>query len=339
MVEGTHLDPARAHELGIVEELVESTAELVAVARRWILAGGEGVQPWDRKGFRLPGGLPGSRPELARLFMAGTALVAAKTWRNYPAPRAILSCVYEGSQLPMDAALDVESQYFVELLSGPVARNMIRTLFVAKGAADRLKSRPVGVPGRPVAKLGVIGAGMMGAGIAEVAARAGIGVVLLDRSADAAEKGRAVIAARLAQGAAGDDAHAVVDRIHAGVDFAALAGCDLVIEAVFEDRAVKADVTRRAAAAAGPDALLASNTSTLPIASLAKAAPDAARFIGIHFFSPVGKMPLVEIIRGPQTSEAAVAPAMELVRQHGKTPLVVRGGRGINTTRVLSTWG
>lgn len=334
MVEGTHLDPMRARELGIVDELVEGAGELVAAARRWILAGGEGIQPWDRKGFRVPGGTPS---ELARLFMAGTALIAAKTWRNYPAPRAILSCVYEGSQLPMDAALDVESQYFVELLSGPVARNMIRTLFIAKGAADRLKARPAGVPSRPVEKLGVIGAGMMGAGIAEVAARAGIEVVLLDRSADEAEKGRAGIAARLAQGAAGDAVQAVMDRVHAGEDFAALAGCELVVEAVFEDRATKADVTRRAAAAAGPDALLASNTSTLPIAGLADAAPDAARFIGIHFFSPVAKMPLVEIIRAPQTGQAAVAHAMDFVRQLGKTPIVVRDGRGFFTSRVFST--
>jgi 3-hydroxyacyl-CoA dehydrogenase / enoyl-CoA hydratase / 3-hydroxybutyryl-CoA epimerase len=343
MAEGTHIDPAKAHALGIVETLAADEQELFAKARQWILEHGDPVQPWDKKGFKFPGGAGASRPGTAQTFMVGTALVAQKTMHNYPAPIAILSCVYEGSQVPIDKALDIEAQYFVELLTGPVSRNMIRTLFIDKGAADKLARRPKGVDKVPVQKLGVLGAGMMGAGIAYVSAVAGIEVVLLDTDQGNAEKGKgyskALLEKRVGRGKmAAGQAGEVLDRITPTTSYAALDGCDLVIEAVFENRDIKRGVTEQAEAVIPATAIFASNTSTLPISGLAEASARPENFIGIHFFSPVDKMPLVEIIVGRQTSETAVARALDYVQQIRKTPIVVNDSRGFYTSRVFGTY-
>ena len=343
MVEGTHLDPAKAHETGFIEELAATPEEMIARAKTWILEKGDPVQPWDKKGFKFPGGAGASRPATAQTFMVGTALVAQKTMRNYPAPIAILSCVYEGSIVPIDKGLEIESQYFVELLTGPVARNMIRTLFLDKGAADKLVRRPQGVDKVPVRKLGVLGAGMMGAGIAYVSAFAGMEVVLLDTELANAEKGKGyskgLLDKRVGRGKmAADQAAEVLARIRPTTDYADLAGCDLVIEAVFEDREIKRKVTEATEAVIPAGAIFASNTSTLPITGLAEASQRPAQFIGIHFFSPVDKMPLVEIIVGQKTGDEAVARALDYVQQIRKTPIVVNDSRGFYTSRVFGTY-
>jgi 3-hydroxyacyl-CoA dehydrogenase / enoyl-CoA hydratase / 3-hydroxybutyryl-CoA epimerase len=343
MVEGTHLDPVKAHETGFIEELADTPEEMIAKARAWILEKGDPVQPWDKKGFKFPGGAGASRPATAQTFMVGTALVAQKTMHNYPAPIAILSCVYEGSIVPIDKGLEIESQYFVELLTGPVARNMIRTLFLDKGAADKLARRPKAVAKAPVKKLGVLGAGMMGAGIAYVSAFAGMEVVLLDTEQANAEKGKGyskgLLEKRVARGRmAPEKAQEVLARIKPTTDYAALDGCDLVIEAVFEDRDIKRKVTEATEAVIPEQAIFASNTSTLPITGLAKASKRPEQFIGIHFFSPVDKMPLVEIIVGEQTGETAIARALDYVQQIRKTPIVVNDSRGFYTSRVFGTY-
>jgi 3-hydroxyacyl-CoA dehydrogenase / enoyl-CoA hydratase / 3-hydroxybutyryl-CoA epimerase len=343
MAEGTHFDPARAHELGIVEELAADEQEMLAKARQWILVHGDPVQPWDKKGFRIPGGAGASRPATAQTFMVGTALVAQRTAHNYPAPIAILSCVYEGSLVPIDKGLEIEAQYFAELLTGPVARNMIRTLFVDKGAADKLARRPRGVDKMPVRKLGVLGAGMMGAGIAYVSALAGIEVVLLDTEQANAERGKAyslgLLEKRVGRGKmAKVQADEILGRILPTTRYADLAGCDLVIEAVFENREIKRSVTERAEAVIPEHAIFASNTSTLPITGLAEASQRPERFIGLHFFSPVDKMPLVEVIVGRRTAEEAIARALDYVQQIRKTPIVVNDSRGFYTSRVFSTY-
>jgi 3-hydroxyacyl-CoA dehydrogenase / enoyl-CoA hydratase / 3-hydroxybutyryl-CoA epimerase len=343
MAEGTHIDPAKAHGLGIVQELAADGEQLIAKARKWILEHGDAVQPWDKKGFKFPGGAGASRPATAQTFMVGTALVAQKTMRNYPAPIAILSCVYEGSLVPIDRALEIESQYFVELLTGPVARNMIRTLFLDKGAADKLVRRPKAVEKVPVRKLGILGAGMMGAGIAYVSASAGIEVVLLDTELASAEKGKGyshnLLEKRVGRGRmAAAEAEAVLARIRPTVSYADLEGCDLVIEAVFEDRAIKRRVTEQTEAVIPESAIFASNTSTLPITGLAEASKRPESFIGIHFFSPVDRMPLVEIIVGRRSGEAAIARALDYVQQIRKTPIVVNDSRGFYTSRVFGTY-
>ena len=343
MVEGTHLDPVKAHETGFIEALADTPEELIAKARAWILEKGDPVQPWDKKGFKFPGGAGATRPATAQTFMVGTALVAQKTMHNYPAPIAILSCVYEGSIVPIDKGLEIESQYFVELLTGPVARNMIRTLFLDKGAADKLARRPKAVGKVPVKKLGVLGAGMMGAGIAYVSAFAGMEVVLLDTDQANAEKGKgyskSLLDKRVGRGKmAPDQAEQILARILPTTSYAALAGCDLVIEAVFEDREIKRKVTEATEAVIPENAIFASNTSTLPITGLAEASKRPEQFIGIHFFSPVDKMPLVEIIVGQQTGETAIARALDYVQQIRKTPIVVNDSRGFYTSRVFGTY-
>jgi 3-hydroxyacyl-CoA dehydrogenase / enoyl-CoA hydratase / 3-hydroxybutyryl-CoA epimerase len=343
MVEGTHLDPAAAHEAGFIEQLADTPEEMIAKARAWILEKGDPVQPWDKKGFKFPGGAGASRPGTAQTFMVGAALVAQKTNHNYPAPIAILSCVYEGSIVPIDKGLEIESQYFTELLTGPVARNMIRTLFLDKGAADKLVRRPKGVDKAPVKKLGILGAGMMGAGIAYVSAFAGMEVVLLDTELASAEKGKGyskgLLEKRVGRGRMkAEQAGQVLARITPTTNYADLAGCDLVIEAVFEDREIKRKVTEATEAVIPPTSIFASNTSTLPITGLAEASQRPEQFIGIHFFSPVDKMPLVEIIVGAKTGDMAIARALDYVQQIKKTPIVVNDSRGFYTSRVFSTY-
>ncbi|MFM7066243.1 MAG: 3-hydroxyacyl-CoA dehydrogenase NAD-binding domain-containing protein, partial [Gammaproteobacteria bacterium] len=342
MTDGNPVSPAQAKKLGIVHELAP-TADVVARARAWLLTRPEPVAPWDRKGFRIPGGGNLTSPAVTQTMMGGTALLAKATLRNYPAPQEILAALYEGCAVPFDKALEVESKHFGRLLSGPVARNLMRTMFVNKGLVDKLSRRPADVPKWRVHKLGILGAGMMGAGIAHVSALAGMEVVLLDSTQAAAEKGKAYSAKLLQKEVdrgrrteASRDA--VLARITPTTDYALLKGCELVIEAVFEDRAIKAEVTARTEAVIGRDAVFASNTSTLPITGLAKASKRPANFIGIHFFSPVERMPLVEIIRGKRTSIETVARALDYVGQLRKTPIVVNDSRGFFTSRVFGTY-
>jgi len=342
MVEGTHLNVAQAAAKKIVDVVV-APEDLISTARRYILDGGKAVNAWDEKGFKVPGGAGGMHPGTVQTFMGGSALVAKRTQHNYPAPAAIMSAVYEGTQLPIDTALKIESTYLGTLLLNPVARNMIRSLFVNKGAAEKGAGRPANQPAQPVQTLGMLGAGMMGAGIAYVSARAGMGVMMLDSTQEKASQGKAysekLLAKEVERGRM-DQAKAArtLSRIEATTDYHSLLGCDLIVEAVFEDRAIKADVTRKTEAVIAETAVFASNTSTLPITGLAEASKRPAQFIGIHFFSPVEKMPLVEIIVGKETSEATLAKAIDYVMQLKKTPIVVNDSRGFYTSRVFGTF-
>ncbi len=334
--------PEQALKLGLVHE-VAPVAEIVERARQWVLTKGDAEQPWDKKGFRVPGGAGAMTPKTAQQYMVGTSLLAGKTQHNYPAPIAALSAIYEGCIVPIDTGLDIEAQYFGQLLSGPVARNMMRTLFVNKGAADKLVNRPKGVEKSAVKKLGILGAGMMGAGIAYVSARAGMDVILLDTDQANAEKGKAystgLLDKAIARGKSTEaKKEALLSRITPTTDYALLEGCDLVIEAVFENVTIKADVTAKAEAVIPASAIFASNTSTLPITGLAKASKRPESFIGIHFFSPVDKMPLVEVIVGEKTSDEAIARSLDYIQQIQKTPIVVNDSRGFFTSRVFSTF-
>lgn len=342
LLQGTHLSPEKAAQIGIVDQLV-APGEEVNTAKQWILDGGEAEQPWDKKAFKVPGGAGLMHPKAIQTQMFGVALLQKTTNHNFPAPIAIMSAVYEGSVLPIDKALQIESRYFAELLTSVEARNMIRTLFVNKGAADKLARRPQGIDKSNVTKLGVLGAGMMGAGIAFVSARAGMQVVLLDRNKDDAEKGkdysRQLLQKQIDRGRMdADKAAGLLELIHTTDDYAELDGCEYVIEAVFEDRGIKADVTVKTEAVIGADAIFGSNTSTLPITGLAEASQRPEKFIGIHFFSPVDKMPLVEVIVGEKTGDEAIARTLDYIQQLRKTPIVVNDSRGFYTSRVFSTF-
>jgi 3-hydroxyacyl-CoA dehydrogenase/enoyl-CoA hydratase/3-hydroxybutyryl-CoA epimerase len=342
LVDGTLVRPADALKNRLVHEVVPP-AQVVAAARRWLLATPSAQQPWDQKGFQIPGGSSIALPAIGGAFLLATARAARNTMHNNPAPVAILSAVFEGTQVPIDRGLNIELKYFAKLVTGPVARNLMRTMFINKGLADKLDRRPEGVPKTTVRTLGVLGAGMMGAGIAFVAAQAGIDCVLIDSTQAQAEKGKDYAANQLRKNLErGRTTQAQVDavlaRIKPTTDYAQLADCELVIEAVFEDRAVKADVTRKAEAVIGESAVLASNTSTLPIGGLAKASKRPQQFIGIHFFSPVDRMPLVEIIVGKRTSTQTIARALDLVGQLRKTPIVVHDSRNFYTSRVFGTF-
>jgi 3-hydroxyacyl-CoA dehydrogenase / enoyl-CoA hydratase / 3-hydroxybutyryl-CoA epimerase len=338
LLEGKHLSPAQAKANGLIHEVVPA-AELLAAAKKWLTSPqAKAVAPWDEKSFKVPGGAGAMHPQAAQVFMAANAMTRDKTYGNYPAAQAILSAVYEGTQEPFDLGLKIEAKYFLTLLRGDVAPNMIRTLFVNKGKADKLARRPQGVPKAKFKKIAMLGAGMMGAAIAYVAASNGIEVVLLDRDQAAADKGKAyakslvekaVSRRKMAQA----EGAAILDRIHPATDFAALADVDYVIEAVFEDRGIKADVTKKTEAVIRPGVVFGSNTSTLPITGLAEASSRPKDFIGIHFFSPAEKMPLVEIIRGKETSDEALAVTLDLVQAFRKTPIVVNDGRGFFTSR------
>ena len=339
---GQPLKATEALKLGLVHA-VAPTAELAGLARRWLLENPKAVQPWDEKGYRIPGGAGPTASHAAVSFTMGTAVTAKNTQRNLPAPLAILSCLYEGTLLPIDTALKVESKYFGQLLAGPVARNLMRTLFVNKNAADKLARRPDGVPPGKVKKLGILGAGMMGSGIAYVSAGAGIEVVLLDSTQEMAAKGKQYSAALLQKAlergkTTQEKLEAHLARIKPTADYADLAACDLVIEAVFESRPVKAEVTQKADAVIARTATFASNTSTLPISGLAETFSRPADFIGLHFFSPVDKMPLVEVIMGRDTGPATLAKALDYVAQIRKTPIVVNDSPGFYTSRVFATY-
>ncbi|MFC3713825.1 3-hydroxyacyl-CoA dehydrogenase NAD-binding domain-containing protein [Sphingoaurantiacus capsulatus] len=339
LTQGKFMSPQEALGFGVVHEVAPAD-HVVDKAKAWVKANpAGGVQPWDQKNFKFPGGVGGFNPAFAQTFVGGTAMLAAKTFHNMNAPIAILSAVYEGSQLPMDTAIRVESKYFAKLVADPQAGNMIRTLFVNKQAAERGARRPAGIAPMPTKKVGMLGAGLMGAGIAMVSAQAGIEVVLLDQSQEAADKGKQYTADRLAKKKASPEKTAeILGRIHATTSYDDLKGCDLIIEAVFETREIKAEVTKKTEAVVGADTIFGSNTSTLPITGLAEAWTKPANFIGIHFFSPVEKMPLVEIIVGKKTGPGAIAKALDYVQQIKKTPIVVNDSRGFYTSRCFGTY-
>jgi len=341
LMEGKHALPEQALKAGLVHELAPP-AELIARAKKWILESAKAVQPWDEKGFRFPGG-NALDPRVAPAFVVGNTMIQANTYHNLPAPQAIQSCLYEGSLLPIDKALRVETKYLMTVARGPVSRGMIRTLFVNKSKAEKGMHRPPGFPPFKSRKLGMIGAGMMGGGIALVAAQRGIEVVLIDRDQAAADRGKAyaekVLTKQVERGRmAADKRDAVLARIHPTTDYEQLRDADMVVEAVFEDRAVKAEVTRKLDAVLPEDCVLATNTSALPITLLAQASKRPERFIGLHFFSPADKMPLVEVIRGKATSDATLAKALDFVGQLKKTPIVVNDARGFFTSRFIGAF-
>lgn len=343
LLEGKRLKAADALAAGILHAVVPAGEE-IAAARAWLLDASRrtATQPWDAKGFRIPGGAL-THPSVQQVFMAANALARQKTYGNYPAVASILSCVYEGLLTDLDTGLKTEARYFVKAVLSPEAKAMIRTLFFGMNEANKLAARPAGVPTQRYRKVGVLGAGMMGAGIAYVSAKAGLDVVLIDTGEEAAARGkdysRKLVDKQVQRGRlAREKADALLAKIVPTTDFARLDGAQLVIEAVFEDRAIKADVTRRSEAVLAPDALFASNTSTLPITGLAQASARPANFIGLHFFSPVDKMPLVEVIVGRDTSEVTLARALDYVKTIGMTPIVVNDSRGFYTSRVFSTY-
>lgn len=342
LTQGRELDAQAALKAGLLHEVV-APGQLLEAARAALAAGKvDPVAPWDKKGFRLPGG-DAYTPSNAAALAAANASVQASSRGNYPAPLAILRTVYEGSKLPIDKALRLEQKLFVTLVRGRPAQNLIRTMFFAKQAADKLARRPAGIAPSKVARLGILGSGFMGAGIAQISALAGIDVVLLDRTLDIAQASREGIAralqgevdkGRLAAEARGQ----ALDRIVAAGDYAAFAGCELVIEAVVEDETIKAQVIRAAEAAMGEQAIFASNTSALPIDDLAKYSVRPANFIGLHYFSPVPRMALVEVIVGTATTDQTLARALDYIRQIRKTPIVVRDGYGFYTTRCVDAY-
>ncbi|MCB1405348.1 MAG: enoyl-CoA hydratase/isomerase family protein, partial [Rhodobacteraceae bacterium] len=299
LLEGKALAPAKAKAAGVIDEVVPAD-QLLAAAKAWVLAAKDEdlVKGWDKKGYKVPGGTPYSAPGFPT-FVGASAMIHSNTWGVYPAAKALLSAVYEGLQVPFDTALKIEARWFTSVLMNPSSSAMIRSLFVNKGALEKGANRP-DVPDERVKKVGVLGAGMMGAGIAYVSAAAGIEVVLLDSTVEAAEKGKSystgILDKAIKRGRGTEDKKAkLLGLIKTTADYADLEGCDLIVEAVFEDPAVKADVTAKAEAVIPETAIFASNTSTLPITSLAQASKRPEQFIGIHFFSPVDKMLLVEI--------------------------------------------
>jgi 3-hydroxyacyl-CoA dehydrogenase / enoyl-CoA hydratase / 3-hydroxybutyryl-CoA epimerase len=340
--EGAEMDVHKALGLGLLTGLANDRDALLAQARAWIAAHPKAQQPWDAPKFRFPGG-DSRAPAVAQVFAVAPSVAAARSFGNYPAVQHVMSAVFEGGLLDFEAASRVESRYLAACAMSQVSRNMMGTLWYQLNAIKKGASRPAGVPRSTVTKLGVLGAGMMGAGIAHVAAQAGVEVVLIDTTQAAADRGKAQTQALLDKAvkrgrSTAAERDALLARITPGTDHALLCGCELVVEAVFEDREVKAAVTRQAEAVLSPGAVFASNTSTLPITGLAKASRDPSHFIGLHFFSPVEKMPLVEIINGQQTSDETLARAFDFVRQIGKTPIVVNDSRGFYTSRVFATY-
>lgn len=342
LLEGTKVGARQALQAGLIDELAGDRDELLAKSRAWILANPAALQPWDVKGYQIPGGTP-ANPNVAQMLAIAPSILRNKTQGCLPAPEKILCAAVEGAQVAFDTAQLIETRYFTELATGQVAKNLIGTLWFQLNEIKAGGSRPKGVPAYRTQKVGVLGAGMMGAGIAHVSALAGIDVVLKDIDLASAEKGKARCASLLDKKVArgqlsADQQHATLARIRTTANEADLAGCDLIIEAVFEDRALKARVTAAAQAAVGDDAIIASNTSTLPISGLAGAVPDPAKFIGLHFFSPVEKMALVEIIKGARTNDETLARAFDYVLQINKTPIVVNDSRGFFTSRAFGSF-
>ncbi|MEV8031534.1 3-hydroxyacyl-CoA dehydrogenase NAD-binding domain-containing protein [Streptomyces sp. NPDC086182] len=340
LLQGTQYAPRRALENGLVHEVAANREEMLAKARAFIDANPESQQPWDKPGHRIPGGTPANPKFAANLPAFPASLRKQLGGAPYPAPRNILAAAVEGSQVDFETALVIEARYFTELVTGRTSKNMVQAFFFDLQAVNSGANRPQGVEPRPVRRVAVLGAGMMGAGIAYSCARAGIDVVLKDVSADAAAKGRAysekLCAKAVSRGRTTQEkADELLARITPTADPNDLAGCDAVIEAVFEDTALKHKVFQEIQGIVESDALLCSNTSTLPITALAEGVERQEDFIGLHFFSPVDKMPLVEIIKGERTGDEALARAFDLVRQIKKTPIVVNDSRGFFTSRVI----
>jgi 3-hydroxyacyl-CoA dehydrogenase/enoyl-CoA hydratase/3-hydroxybutyryl-CoA epimerase len=342
--QGTRFNPKKAKDVGLVDELVGSVEELIPAAKAWIKANPEAsVQPWDAKGYKMPGGTP-STPALAAILPSFPSLLRKQIkGANMPAPRAILAAAVEGAQVDFDTASRIESRYFTELATGHVAKNMIQAFFFDLQAINAGGSRPEGIGKTPITKIGVLGAGMMGAGIAYVSAKAGFDVVLKDVTIEAANKGKnyseKIEAKALERGrTTPEKSSEVLNRIHPTADAADFKGVDFVIEAVFESQELKHKVFGEIEDIVEPNAILGSNTSTMPITGLATGVKRQEDFIGIHFFSPVDKMPLVEIIKGEKTSDEALARVFDYTLAIGKTPIVVNDSRGFYTSRVIGTF-
>jgi 3-hydroxyacyl-CoA dehydrogenase/enoyl-CoA hydratase/3-hydroxybutyryl-CoA epimerase len=341
LLKGDQIRPAAAKKMGLVHE-VAAAGEIVALAKAWVKANPNAKAPWDDPKFKPPSGKVFS-PQGMMIWPPANAIYRRETYDNYPAAKAVLTCVFEGLQLPMDLALAVEAKHFVNVLLSKEAAAMIRSLFLSMGELNKGARRPPSVPATNLHKVGVLGAGLMGAGIAYVSANAGLDVVLIDRDQESADKGKAysdkLISSQIAKGRAKTaDKEALLARITPTADYAQLRGCDLIIEAVFEDRAIKEEATKKAQAVVGPDVVFASNTSTLPITSLAATSLKPEHFVGVHFFSPVEKMMLTEIIMGEKTDAKALATAMDFVRAIKKTPIVVNDCRGFYVNRCVGNY-
>jgi 3-hydroxyacyl-CoA dehydrogenase/enoyl-CoA hydratase/3-hydroxybutyryl-CoA epimerase len=344
LLQGQRLKPAKAKELGVIDEIVPTVEELVPAAKAWIKskAGEEVVQPWDVKGYKIPGGTP-SNPKFAQNLPAFPANLRKQLkGANYPAPKAIMAVAVEGAQVDFDNALEIEGRYFVDLAKGQVAKNMIQAFFFDMQAVNN-RPRPEGTEPFRSEKVVVLGAGMMGAAIAYVCAKAGIEVVLKDVSQEAAERGKGYSEKLVAKGVergktTQEKGQALLDRILPTTKAEDAAGADLVIEAVFEDPKVKAEVFAEIEPHLAEGALLGSNTSTLPITELAEGVSRPEDFIGLHFFSPVDRMPLLEIIKGEKTSDETLYRALDIAKQIRKTPIVVNDSRGFYTSRVIGTF-
>jgi 3-hydroxyacyl-CoA dehydrogenase / enoyl-CoA hydratase / 3-hydroxybutyryl-CoA epimerase len=335
---GQSLSPQKAKAMGLINEIA-APDKLVDTAKAMIRNGLKAIAPWDEKGFKAPGG-PVYSAAGANLWPPAIAILRRETYGNYPAAAAILKCVYEGLLVPFETGLRVEQRYFTEIMQTTEAAMMIRSLFVSLQELNKGARRPAGVPETKFKKIGVVGAGFMGAGIAYVTAKAGIPVVLVDRDMASAEKGKAhsdgLISDAIKKGRSKpEEKEQLLSLITPTADYADLAGCDLVVEAVFEDSEVKKSATQKTEAVLAASAIFASNTSTIPITSLAKNSAQPKNFIGIHFFSPVDRMMLVEIILGKKTGDAALATAIDYVRAIKKTPIVVNDTRGFYVNRCV----
>ncbi len=342
ILQGTDHTPAKAKTAGLIHETVASAEELIPAAKKWILETPNTVQPWDVRSPKIPGGGLFT-PTGVQTIMGGIGNVRKLTHGNYPAAGAVLSVIHDGLQVKFDRALEIEARYFTKVIMSKEAKNMIRTGFFAIQEASKGKAKPKGYDPYEIKKLGILGAGMMGAGIAYVSAFAGMEVVLKDVTQEGADKGKSysenLLKKRISRGKITQEkADAILARIHATDDPAAVKGCDMVIEAVFENPELKAKVTAQTEAVLGPDKIYGSNTSTIPITLLAKASERPENFIGIHFFSPVDKMPLVEIIVGEKTNDRAIAAAIDYVVSIRKTPIVVNDSRGFFTSRTFGTY-
>lgn len=342
LLQGIQARPQKALKDGLIHAVAETPEELMAAAKQWIEENPKPVQPWDAKKKRIPGGGL-MTPNGVQVLMASIGNVRKLTHGNYPAAQYILSVIHDGLNLPIDRALEIEARYFVKVMQTKEAKNMIRTGFMAIQEAKKGKAKPAGLDKYPINKLGILGAGMMGAGIAFVSAKAGMDVVLKDVTMEGAEKGkdysRGLMKKRMAKGrATQEQTDALLNKIHATDDPNAMEGCDLVIEAVFENTDLKAKVTQQTEAVLDPSKIYASNTSTIPITLLAQASERPENFIGIHFFSPVDKMPLVEIIVGEKTEDKAIGASIDYVMAIGKIPIVVNDSRGFFTSRCFGTY-
>ncbi|QDE86450.1 3-hydroxyacyl-CoA dehydrogenase NAD-binding domain-containing protein [Myxococcus xanthus] len=343
LLQGQRYRPQEAKEAGLVHEVVDSVEALLPAAKAWVKANPTAQQPWDQKGYKIPGGTPSSPGLAANLPAFPANLRKQLKGANMPAPRAIMATAVESTQVDVDTAFTVESRYFTELVTGQVAKNMIQAFFFDMQHINSGGGRPKDYPQHTAKKVGVLGAGMMGAGIAYVCAKAGIDVVLKDVSLASAEKGKEysvkLVEKAIQKGkSTKEKGDALLARITPTADAAALKGCDLVIEAVFEDVKLKHQVFQEVQDVVAPDAVLGSNTSTLPISVLAEGVKRTEDFVGMHFFSPVDKMPLLELIAGKKTSDATLAKAIDIAVQIGKTPIVVNDSRGFFTSRVIGTF-